>query len=152
MIVPTTLVSLAVAVAPWTIDGPVSTLEVPHNLGGVLSVAVAPWTINGPVPTLEVPFASDVFNLGGVLGAIPDTVAFWVGLDPPRTMFISNRGVHDPSSDSSDAFGSSAPYSSVVFVLKLGSSRTLYSLLWTHGLVGPQHPNLDSGLSPSQGL
>jgi len=125
MIVPTTLVSLAVAVAPWTIDGPVPTLEVPCNLGGVLAVAVAPWTIDGPVPTLEVPFALDVFNLGGVQGTIQDTVVFCVGLDPPRTVFISNQGVRDPSSDSSNAFGSSAPYSSVAFVLELGSSRTL---------------------------
>jgi len=99
MIVSTTLVSLAVAVAPWTIDGPVSTLEVPYSLGGVLTVAVTPWTIDGPVPTLEVPFASDVFNLGGALGTILDTVVFCVGLNPPRTMFVSNRGVRDPSSD-----------------------------------------------------
>jgi len=91
MIVPTTLVLLAVAVAPWTFDG--------------------------PVLTLEVPLASDMFNLGGVLGTIPDTVVFCIGLDPPRTVFVPNRGTRDPSSDSSDTFGSSAPHSSIVFVL-----------------------------------
>jgi len=40
----------------------------------LLAVAVAPWTIDGPVPTLEVPLASDVFNLGGALRTIPDTL------------------------------------------------------------------------------
>jgi len=91
----------------------------------LLAVAVAPWTFDGPVPTLEVPLASDVFNLGVASGTILVTVVFCVGLDPPRTVFVPNQGTREPRSDSSDAFGSSAPHSSVAFVLKLGSSRTL---------------------------
>ena len=77
------------------------------------------------MPTLEAPPASDVFNLDRVLGLIPVAVVFCVGFDPPRTVFVPNRGVRDPSSDSNDAFRSIATYSSVVFVLELGSSGTL---------------------------
>jgi len=99
MIVPTTLVLLAVVVILWTFDG--------------------------PVPTLEASPASDVFNLARALGLIPVTVVFCVGFDPPRTVFIPNRGAGDPSSDSNHAFGSTAPHSSVMFVLELGSSGTL---------------------------
>jgi len=91
----------------------------------LLAVVVIPWTFDGPVPTLEASLASDVFNQGRALGLIPVTAVFCVGFDPPRTVFIPNRGARDPSSDSNNAFGSTAPHSSVVFVLELGSSGTL---------------------------
>jgi len=91
----------------------------------LLAEVVVPWTFNGPVPKLEASLALVVFNLGGALGLIPVTGVFCVGFDPLRTVFVPNQGARDCSSDSNDAFGSTSPYSSVVFVLELGSSGTL---------------------------
>jgi len=47
------------------------------------AAVVIPWTLDGPVPTLEASPASDVFNVGGVLGLIAVAAMFCLRLDPP---------------------------------------------------------------------